>query len=103
MWSHMQDMKKEDIIRLQGILGFHWLSFQMMAIIRVPEGMPITSKLLSNGRLYIQIAEPESGIKGSIITFMLPNYDYVARHGEVVGKVKTSMLIELLTRAKTVF
>jgi len=66
-------------------------------------GMPITSRILSDERLYVQVIEPKSGIKGSVITFMIPNYDYVARHGEIVGKVKASMLNELLTRAKSVF
>jgi len=66
-------------------------------------GMPITSKIINNRRIFLPIADQGSGVKGSVITYMIPNYDYVARHAEVVGKVKPNILSELLRRAQNIF
>ena len=66
-------------------------------------GMPVTSKLLTDRRIFLPIADPASGVKGSIITYMIPNYDYIARHAEVVGKVTSSVLADLLQRAHSIF
>lgn len=65
--------------------------------------MPITSKEKSDRRIYLPIADHGSGIQGNIITFQIPNYDYVARHGEIVGQVSTTLLNELIERAKSIF
>lgn len=65
--------------------------------------MPITSKTKSDRRIYLPIIDHASEIKESVITFQIPNYDYVARHGEIVGKVSTSFLNELIKRAKNIF
>jgi len=66
-------------------------------------GMPITSKMINDRRIFLPIADQVSGVKGSVITYMIPNYDYVARHAEVVGKIKPSVLGELLRRAQSIF
>lgn len=66
-------------------------------------GMPITSKVKHDHRIYVPVDDHASGISGSIITFQLPNYDFDARHGEIVGHVSASMLNELISRAKTIF
>lgn len=65
--------------------------------------MPITSKKKTNQKLYLPIADIESGINGSIITFQTPMYDFHARHGKVIGQVKPTMLHELSKRAKMIF
>lgn len=66
-------------------------------------GMPITSKTMNDMRIYLPIANHESGIQGTIITFLIPNYDYTARHGEIVGKVPASTLNILLERVHHIF
>ncbi|GHP13301.1 hypothetical protein YK48G_07260 [Lentilactobacillus fungorum] len=65
--------------------------------------MPITSKTKTDHRIYLPIADHKSGIQGSVITFQIPNYDYKARHGEVVGQVSATLLNELIERAKNIF
>ena len=66
-------------------------------------GMPITSKVKHDHRIYVPVDDHASGISGSIITFQLPNYNFDARHGEIVGHVSASMLNELISRTKTIF
>lgn len=65
--------------------------------------MPITSRLKKDRRIYLPIADHPSGIHGSILTFQIPNYDYFTRHGEIVGKVSTALLNNLIERAKGIF
>ncbi len=65
--------------------------------------MPITSKIKQNRQIYLPIADQASGIHGSVITFQIPNYNYLARHGEVVGKVNAAFLNQLIERAKSIF
>lgn len=65
--------------------------------------MPITSKHVENRRMYAPIADFDSGIKGSIILFQVPNYDFVGRHGEVVGKISNTVLNRLIDFAKTIY
>lgn len=65
--------------------------------------MPITSKIKKDRRIYLPIADSNSGIKGSVITFQISNYDYQARHGEIVGHVTPRLLNELLLRASQIF
>lgn len=65
--------------------------------------MPITSKIKNDRRIYLPIADHDSVIQGNIITFQIPNYDYIARHGEVIGQVNTALLNELTERAKSIF
>lgn len=66
-------------------------------------GMPVTSKAIKDRRIALPIADIASGIKGAIVTYMIPNYDYTGRHAQVVGKVSPSVLKELLQRAQTIF
>jgi len=66
-------------------------------------GMPITSKVGNDRRVFLPIADVDNGVRGSIITYMIPNYDYNARHAKVVGQVKPSILKELLQRAHQIF
>jgi len=62
--------------------------------------MPLTHDTnKDNNDLYYQIAEINSGISGSVITFFMPNYDFLGRHGKVIGHVNDNDLDNLLSRA----
>ncbi|RMC46705.1 type II toxin-antitoxin system PemK/MazF family toxin [Lactobacillus sp. ESL0230] len=62
--------------------------------------MPLTHDLnKDNGELYYHIADINSGISGSVITFYMPNYDFFGRHGKIVGHVSDKDLDNLLSRA----
>nr|SFZ88458.1 transcriptional modulator of MazE/toxin, MazF [Loigolactobacillus rennini] len=62
-------------------------------------GMPITSKIKTDQRLYLTI--DEKNIHGSIITFQLQNYDFTARKGQIVAHISDHALLnELINRAK---
>ncbi|GAF37852.1 type II toxin-antitoxin system PemK/MazF family toxin [Lentilactobacillus farraginis] len=65
--------------------------------------MPITSRASQDRRIYLPIADQASGVHGSVITFQIPNYDYLARHAEIVGKISTAFLNQLIERAKSIF
>ena len=65
--------------------------------------MPITSQKKSDARIYQAIVDYDSGINGSVITFQIPNYDYQARHREVVGHVHARLLNDLLQKASQIF
>ncbi|AKP67686.1 type II toxin-antitoxin system PemK/MazF family toxin [Companilactobacillus ginsenosidimutans] len=68
-------------------------------------GMLITSRDRSGApeHLYSKILDMSSGVKGTIIKWYLPSYDYRARHGQVVGKVSWRMLKELLMSARDIY
>lgn len=65
--------------------------------------MPITSKNRNNKILYLPFVDVKSGIKGSIITWQMRNFDFVSRHGKIVGHVSPAVLDELLKRAFEIF
>lgn len=65
--------------------------------------MPITSKEKNDSRIYQPIVDCDSGISGSVITFQIPNYDYQARHGEIVGHIHARLLNDLLKKASQIF
>lgn len=65
--------------------------------------MPITSKIHLDFRIAVPIRDSASGIQGSIITYQIPNYDFKARHGEIVGYISASTLSKLITMAKNIF
>jgi len=65
--------------------------------------MPITSKARSNYKLAVPIRDSASGVEGTVITYQIPNYDYEARNGEVVGHISSSMLNKLRELAKSIF
>ncbi|WP_125582235.1 type II toxin-antitoxin system PemK/MazF family toxin [Levilactobacillus cerevisiae] len=65
--------------------------------------MPITSKIKTDERIYSPIVDHDSGISGSIITYQVPNYDFNARHGEIVGHIHAKLLNELLQKVKRIF
>lgn len=64
--------------------------------------MPITSQKKINQKLFLPIADFASGIKGNIITFQMPTYDFRARHGQVVGQASPKIVQELSIRAKAI-
>jgi len=65
--------------------------------------MSITSKEKHDHQIYQEIADHASGVKGSVITFQIPNCDYQARHGKIVGRVHPRLLNDLLQRASQIF
>ncbi|BDR57140.1 type II toxin-antitoxin system PemK/MazF family toxin [Xylocopilactobacillus apis] len=66
-------------------------------------GMMVTSKFKNDQRLYLPISNNQPQIKGSIITYQIPNFDYQARHGKIIGQVSQDLLSELIFRAKNIF
>ncbi|WP_125713244.1 type II toxin-antitoxin system PemK/MazF family toxin [Companilactobacillus kedongensis] len=69
-------------------------------------GMPITSHNFMNGvsdGSYVPIADKNSGIKGNIVTYYLPSYDFEARKGEIVGHVSDIVLKKLLDSVRYLF
>lgn len=62
--------------------------------------MPITHDIKKNNNdLYYQIADIPSGVFGSVITYIMSNYDFSSRHGKVVGHVNDKDLDKLLSSA----
>jgi Growth inhibitor len=69
-------------------------------------GMPITShKFMENfdDNSYVPIIDIDSGVRGNVVTYYLPSYDFSARHGEIVGHVSDKILTELLNDVKNLF
>ncbi|GEO64371.1 type II toxin-antitoxin system PemK/MazF family toxin [Companilactobacillus nantensis] len=69
-------------------------------------GMPITSHEFlgdSDDGSYVPIIDMNSGVRGNVVTYYLPSYDFVARHGEIVGHVSDKILKELLGDVKNIF
>nr|WP_235803629.1 type II toxin-antitoxin system PemK/MazF family toxin [Lentilactobacillus kisonensis] len=62
-------------------------------------GMVVTSKDFSDNDFYYAFADFESGIKGSVVTWQLPTYDFQARNGEIVGHTSEKLVQELRQRA----
>ncbi|MFC6176579.1 type II toxin-antitoxin system PemK/MazF family toxin [Companilactobacillus huachuanensis] len=68
-------------------------------------GMPITSHNFfeNNDGSYIPIMDLDSGIKGNVVTYYLPSYDFIARHGEIMGHVSNTMLKKLIDNVSYIF
>lgn len=49
------------------------------------------------GELYYHFADINSGVSGSVITFLIPNYDFFGRHGRIVGHISDKDLDKDLT------
>lgn len=64
-------------------------------------GMGVTSnsKMLKNNDLFISFADQKSGVHGLISTINFSCFDFVSRHGEVVGRVSETVLNKLLKNA----
>ncbi len=65
--------------------------------------MPITHSKHDNDSMKIQIVDPGLGIDGMIIMYQLHGYDYVSRHGEIIGSVRSNILREVLEVIPEIF
>lgn len=68
--------------------------------------MPITSHNFFGNyddKSYVPIMDINSGVRGNVVTYYLPSYDFSARHGEVVGHASDKILTELLNDVKNLF
>ncbi|MFD1441526.1 type II toxin-antitoxin system PemK/MazF family toxin [Lacticaseibacillus hegangensis] len=59
-------------------------------------GMPITHASSQREDIRPAIDDKKSGIHGSVITYQIQNYDFQARHGQVVGHVSHGYIMRLL-------
>ena len=66
-------------------------------------GMVVTSSDFSNTSWYRSFADFESGVKGNIVLWQLPTYDFLARNGEIVGRADDSLVNSLRQRAIDIF
>lgn len=66
-------------------------------------GMVVTSRDFSDSTWYRSFADFESGVKGNIVLWQLPTYDFAARNGEVVGHASDRLIKSLRQSAIEIF
>ncbi|MFD1471955.1 type II toxin-antitoxin system PemK/MazF family toxin [Companilactobacillus mishanensis] len=68
-------------------------------------GMVITSTDYPNqpAHLYEKIIDVSSGVKGTIVKWYLPSYDYTARNGRIIGQINKSHLGSLLKDVRNIY